>query len=99
MIIEILATGDEVLEGLIVDTNTSEIARELKFLGLEVSRFNAVRDDLSHLIEMITEISNRADLCVMTGGLGPTSDDLTLDAMAQVLQVPLDVDEDIWLEV
>jgi nicotinamide-nucleotide amidase len=99
MIIEILATGDEVLEGLIVDTNTSEIARELKFLGLEVSRFNAVRDDLSHIIEMITEISNRADLCVMTGGLGPTSDDLTLDAIAQVLEVPLDVDEDIWLEV
>jgi nicotinamide-nucleotide amidase len=96
MKIEILATGDEVLEGLIVDTNTAYMAQELKLLGYTASRFNAVKDDLQALAEMILEISERADLCLMTGGMGPTSDDLTLDALALAKKVDLEMDWALW---
>lgn len=99
MKIEILTTGDELLAGAISDTNASYLAHELHLLGLSVQRITTVGDRLEELSETITQISKRASLCIMTGGLGPTSDDLTLDALALSAGVPLEVDEGLWSEI
>ena len=97
--IEILTTGDELLEGLITDTNSAHIAREVTPFGVTVRRVTTVGDTLEELRDALLEISARADVCVITGGLGPTSDDLTLDALALAAGVPLEVDEGLWGEI
>lgn len=77
MMAHILSTGDEVLLGDIVDTNSAFLCTALKELGIEVQKITAVGDELDTLASNITDISLKADLCLVTGGLGPTQDDLT----------------------
>ncbi len=89
MIAEILATGDEVRSGALVDTNSAVIARRLEEEGVAVSRHQCVGDDLDQLIAVFREIGARADLAVVTGGLGPTTDDLTAEACARAAGVEL----------
>lgn len=83
MIAEILATGDEIRSGALVDSNSAHIADILLQTGLAVTRHHAVGDDLETLSALMTEISRRADVAVVTGGLGPTQDDLTAAAAAR----------------
>ncbi len=92
MIAEILATGDEVRLGSLVDTNSAYIAQELAAVDLDVVRHSCVGDDLTDLETILREISNRADVAVITGGLGPTDDDLTADAVARAAGVDLVLD-------
>ncbi len=73
----ILSTGDEVLLGDIVDTNSSFLCAALKDIGIEVKNITAVGDCVDTIAENIKNISRLADLCFVTGGLGPTEDDLT----------------------
>lgn len=73
----VLSTGNEVLLGDIVDTNSAFLARGLKEMGIEVFKIMAVGDDLDTIISVLTEISGQVDICLVTGGLGPTQDDLT----------------------
>jgi nicotinamide-nucleotide amidase len=89
MIAEVLSTGDEVRSGSIADTNASHIARELERVGFFVSRHGCVGDDEPLLCEVLKEISGRADIAVVTGGLGPTSDDITALAVAHAAGVSL----------
>ena len=89
MIIEILATGDEIRTGAVVDTNSAHIARALKDIGLVVVRHSCVGDDVNHLASTLKEISVRADVAVVTGGLGPTTDDITAEAAAKSADVEL----------
>jgi len=89
MIAEVLSTGDEVRSGSIADTNASHIARELERVGFFVSRHGCVGDDEPLLSEVLKDISRRADVAVVTGGLGPTSDDITALAVAQAAGVGL----------
>ncbi len=93
MIAEILATGDEIRSGALVDSNSAYIAGRLEESGVEVVRHNCVGDDLDRLSAVFTEIGRRADLCAMTGGLGPTEDDLTAEAAAKAAGVSLFLDE------
>ncbi len=79
---EILATGDEIRTGALVDSNSAWIAERLEETGIQVSRHSCVGDDLQQLVAVFQEISRRSDLAVVTGGLGPTSDDLTAEAAA-----------------
>jgi len=90
---EILSTGDEVRTGAIVDSNASFIAQRLEEAGAKVTRHNCVGDDLQILAEIMTEISHRADISVVTGGLGPTQDDLTAQAAAKAAGVLLAYDQ------
>ena len=83
MIAEILATGNEVLSGAIADTNAAHIAQVLEAAGIEVRRHTCVGDDLDHIAAAVTEICARADVLLVTGGLGPTGDDLTTEAVAR----------------
>ncbi len=93
MIAEILATGDEIRSGALVDTNSAHIALRLEEYGAAVTRHACVGDDMDRLAEIIGEIAGRADLCVVTGGLGPTTDDLSAAAAARAAGADLVLDE------
>jgi len=89
---EILSQGDELVTGEIADTNAAWLSSELIGLGFDVTRHTAVGDRLDALIELLREIARRADLCLCTGGLGPTCDDLTTEAVSQAFERPLVMD-------
>lgn len=80
---EIVAVGTEILLGGLVDTNTSWLSRRLAALGVAVYRHTTVGDNRERLVAALSEAAARADLVVCTGGLGPTSDDLTHEALGQ----------------
>lgn len=81
---ELLAVGAELLIGDTQDTNSGELARELTNVGVEVGRISALPDRLEVVAGALVDALGRADLVVTTGGLGPTPDDLTREAIAQV---------------
>ena len=89
MRIEFISTGDEVLSGQIVDTNAAWVSQYFLQQGREITRRHTVADDMASLVEIITETSQRADVVIVNGGLGPTSDDLSAEAAAKALGVPL----------
>jgi competence/damage-inducible protein CinA-like protein len=96
---EILATGDEIRTGALVDSNSAHIAAALEQNGVEVMRHLAVGDDMAVLVAVIGEISVRADIAVVTGGLGPTQDDLSSAAAAQAAGVELITDRRALQEI
>ncbi|SDT98325.1 CinA family nicotinamide mononucleotide deamidase-related protein [Desulfobacula phenolica] len=83
MMAHILSTGDEVLLGDIIDTNSAFLCTALKELGIKVQKITAVGDELDTLASNIVDISLQTDLCFVTGGLGPTRDDLTAVACSK----------------
>lgn len=90
---EILSTGDEVLTGQIVDSNAAWLAEQLGMQGFVVTRHTTVGDDRTDLENAFREIGARADVCVCTGGLGPTVDDLTTEIAAKVGACGLKLDQ------
>ena len=90
---EILATGDEIRSGALVDSNSAHIAERLESIGIAVTRHICVGDHMGTLVATFLEIAQRADICVATGGLGPTSDDLTAAAAATAAGQPLVLDQ------
>ena len=95
--VEMLSTGDEVLHGQIVDTNAAWLATRLFEQGLPMSRRQTVSDNLTDLVNVLTERSQHADILIVNGGLGPTSDDLSALAAAKAAGVDLVTDQG-WLE-
>ena len=87
MLAEILATGDEILTGAVIDSNSAHIAQKLEEAGIEVVRHGCVGDDVEALAYILKEISTRTDLAIITGGLGPTLDDITAEAAASAAGV------------
>ncbi len=81
---EILAVGTEILLGSLVDTNTAWLSQRLAASGVAVYRHTAIGDNRGRLVAALSEAATRADLVISTGGLGPTSDDLTNEALGQV---------------
>ncbi|MCM5663715.1 competence/damage-inducible protein A [Galbibacter mesophilus] len=77
MFAEIITIGDEILIGQIVDTNSAYIAKKLNLIGVSVYQITSVQDDRQHIIQAFTEAEERADVIIVTGGLGPTKDDIT----------------------
>jgi nicotinamide-nucleotide amidase len=86
---EIIAIGSELLLGQIIDTNSSYIAKRLAENGIELVQTTTVGDDLQRMKEVIKEAINRSQIVITTGGIGPTEDDLTREAIAEVFQRPL----------
>ena len=86
---EIIAIGSELLLGQIIDTNSSYIAKCLSDNGIELIQTTTVGDDLHRMQEAVKEAINRSQIVITTGGLGPTEDDLTREAIAEVTQRPL----------
>ncbi|WP_250656320.1 CinA family nicotinamide mononucleotide deamidase-related protein [Alkalimarinus coralli] len=88
--IQLLLTGDELMSGDIVDSNSVMIAKKLQARGFTVSRRVTVGDDVDLLRQEIADISAAADVLIVNGGLGPTVDDLTAEVLAQVVAQPLE---------
>ena len=74
---EIITIGDEILIGQIVDTNSAYISKELNKIGVSVFQITSIKDDKSHILEALENAEKHADLVILTGGLGPTKDDIT----------------------
>src|SRR5215475_4378383 len=91
----ILAIGSEMLTPFRVDTNSLFVTERLNTIGYDVRLKAIVADDLDEIANVVRAALAWADLIVMTGGLGPTEDDLTRDAVARVLDAPMGVDERI----
>ena len=89
MYAEIIANGDEIVNGKVLDTNSQWLSLELEDLGISVRYHTAVEDDLTAMVDVLRIAMNRADLIIWTGGLGPTADDLTRKAFADAVGVPL----------
>jgi nicotinamide-nucleotide amidase len=96
---EIVSIGTEILLGEIIDTNSAYIAERLPALGIDVYYKHVVGDNLGRLTEVVGRAFERADLVITTGGLGPTEDDLTREAVAAVMGEPTGIDPDLetWL--
>lgn len=94
MIAEILATGDEIRTGALIDTNSAYISEKLEEMGIDVVRHTCVGDDSGQLVSVLKEIGSRTDIAVVTGGLGPTTDDLSAQAAAEAAGVELILNED-----
>ena len=80
---EIVAVGTEILLGSLLDTNTAWLSRRLAALGVGVYHHTTVGDNKGRLVASLSQAGARADLVIATGGLGPTSDDLTNEALSQ----------------
>src|SRR5712691_5975287 len=91
----ILAVGSEMLTPFRVDTNSLFITERLNTIGFDVRLKAVAADEVGDLARVIDGALTWADLIVITGGLGPTEDDVTRDAVASVLSTPLDVEERI----
>lgn len=89
---EILSVGTELLLGQIADTNAQYLAQQLSMLGIDLYFISQVGDNQGRLVEAIRRALARSDLVVITGGLGPTEDDLTREAVAEALGEELRVD-------
>ncbi len=77
MLAEIITIGDEILIGQIVDTNSAYISKELNKVGVKVYQITSVQDDRKHILQAFEDAKKHADLVIITGGLGPTKDDVT----------------------
>ena len=96
---ELISVGSELTVGETRDTNSGELARSLTTMGVAIGRIQAVPDELEAVVDAFSGALSRADLVVSTGGLGPTPDDLTREAVARVAgEVPaVDPDLEAWL--
>jgi len=97
--VEILSIGSELLLGNIVNTNAQWISQELSTLGLNHFRQSTIGDNSERIIRLIKEISSRSNLLITTGGLGPTPDDLTTEAIAKSFNASLYEREYLWDQI
>ncbi len=97
--VEILSIGTELLLGNIINTNAQWISEQLSQLGLNHFRQSTVGDNYDRIIKVIQEISKRSNLLITTGGLGPTPDDLTTEAIAKSFNVTLFERPHLWDEI
>lgn len=91
---EIITIGDEILIGQIVDTNSAWMAQKLNLAGIKVKQISSVSDDRQHILEALNESKSRADLILITGGLGPTKDDITKKTLAEYFKTGYRLDQD-----
>ena len=95
----ILLTGSELLRGVISDRNASFLAERFEQLGLELRRTLVVGDPIADIEQAVRELAGAHDLVVTSGGLGPTHDDRTVEALASVAGVPLELDDGVLAQI
>ena len=89
MIAEIISIGDELLIGQVVNTNASWIAEKLNNIGIKVHQISTVSDNKEHILQSLEETESRADLIIITGGIGPTKDDITKTTLCEFFNTKL----------
>jgi nicotinamide-nucleotide amidase len=95
MFAEIITIGDEILIGQIVDTNSAFIAKELNKIGVSVYQITSVQDDREHILQALTDAKSRAQIVIVTGGLGPTKDDITKHTFCEYFNDVLERDQGV----
>jgi nicotinamide-nucleotide amidase len=96
---EIIPVGTEILLGNIIDTNSSFLANQLPLLGIDLYFISTAGDNQKRLVDTLKRAWKRADLIITTGGLGPTQDDITREAISELVNEKLKVDEKLWQEL
>ncbi len=92
---EIITIGDEILIGQIVDTNSAYISKELNKIGVTVYQITSVQDDKEHILKSLKEAEENVDIIIITGGLGPTKDDITKHTLCEYFNDKLVMNKDI----
>jgi len=83
MLAEIITIGDELLIGQVIDTNSAFIAQELNGIGASIYQITSIQDDKAHILQAFKDAESRVDIIIITGGLGPTKDDITKKTIAE----------------
>ena len=98
--VELVTIGDELLLGFTIDTNGAHLARELADIGVAVTRRTAVGDTMDAIVAAVGEALDRTGAVITTGGLGPTTDDLSRDAVARLFgrEMVLDNEHLVWMQ-
>lgn len=99
MLAELITIGDEILIGQIVDTNSAWMGQQLSLAGIQVKQITSVSDNKEHILQALGEAEKRADLILITGGLGPTKDDITKLTLCEYFGDKLVFNQDIYKEV
>lgn len=99
MLAEIITIGDEILIGQIVDTNSAYVATEFNKIGIQVVQITSVQDEQNHILESLANAEKRADIVIMTGGLGPTKDDITKHTLCKYFEDQLVLNEKVLQNV
>ena len=89
MLAEIITIGDELLIGQTIDTNSAWIGEQLSLLGINIHQISSITDDETHIISALEEAAKRVHIIIITGGLGPTKDDLTKKALCKYFDTEL----------
>ena len=99
MFAEIITIGDELLIGQVVDTNSAFIGKELNKIGVSVYQITSVQDDKQHILSALKEAAKRVDVVLITGGLGPTKDDITKHTLCEYFNDTLVQNDEVLLHV
>lgn len=99
MTAEIITIGDEILIGQIVDTNSAFIATELNKIGISVFQITSIQDEKTHILKALEEASERAEIILLTGGLGPTKDDITKYTFCEYFDDQLQLNEEVLAHI
>ena len=95
----IITIGDEILIGQIVDTNSGFIAKSLDRIGVEITEMISISDDKQHILDTFEKLQDNVDLVLITGGLGPTKDDVTKKTFCDYFEDELIVDQKVLAHV
>jgi nicotinamide-nucleotide amidase len=96
---EIITIGDEILIGQVIDTNSAFLGKELNKVGVSVYQITSVQDDKEHILKALKEAEENADIIIITGGLGPTKDDITKHTICQYFNDTLVEDKSVLANV
>ena len=99
MLAEIITIGDELLIGQVIDTNSAWIAEQLNLIGIRVHQITSISDNKQHILSTLAEASRRAKLILITGGLGPTKDDITKHTLCEYFNTELVFSEEAYKNV
>ncbi len=96
---EIITIGDEILIGQIVDTNSAFLGKELNKIGVSIYQITSIQDDKTHILKALKEAEANADIIIITGGLGPTKDDITKHTICEYFNDTLVENKDVLANV
>ena len=96
---EIITIGDELLIGQVIDTNSAWIAEQLNSVGVAVKQITSISDKQEHILQSLADAAGRADIILITGGLGPTRDDITKETLCEYFDTKLEFNEEAFQNV
>ena len=99
MTAEIITIGDELLIGQVTDTNSAWIAEQLNLIGIRVRQITSISDEREHILSTLAEAETRADIILITGGLGPTKDDITKTTLCEFFGTGLVLNEEAFKNI